>query len=133
MRSLLSLVLLAATKSVLSSPLETRSTSIVDVGNAKYQGTLNSTTDVTNFLGIRYAAAPTGKLRFSAPTVPPSLTGVQDATSLPFQCHQALGGAAASSPWRPKTGPRNLQARELTESEDCLFLRYVVRSRVLSA
>jgi carboxylesterase type B len=33
---------------------------IVDLGYAKYQGALNITSNVTTFLGIRYAAAPVG-------------------------------------------------------------------------
>ena len=36
---------------------------IVDLGYAKYQGTFNSTSGVSTFLGIRYASAPTGNWR----------------------------------------------------------------------
>jgi len=38
-----------------------RATPIVDLGYAKYGGTYNATTGVTSFLGIRYAASPTGQ------------------------------------------------------------------------
>lgn len=38
---------------------------IVDLGYAKYQGTFNSTSGISTFLGIRYGSAPTGKYRFA--------------------------------------------------------------------
>jgi hypothetical protein len=34
---------------------------IIDLGYAEYQGTVNSATNIANFLGIRYAAAPLGR------------------------------------------------------------------------
>jgi len=34
---------------------------VVDLGYAKYSGTFNETTKTTQFLGIRFAAPPTGK------------------------------------------------------------------------
>lgn len=34
---------------------------VVNLGYATYEGTFNSTANVTNFLGIRYAAPPVGK------------------------------------------------------------------------
>jgi hypothetical protein len=36
--------------------------SIVDLGYAQYQGTVDTGLNTTNFLGIRYAAAPVGAL-----------------------------------------------------------------------
>ncbi len=39
-------------------------TQIVDLGYAKYQATLNTASDITNFLGIRFAAHPIGALNF---------------------------------------------------------------------
>lgn len=33
---------------------------VVDLGYAKYSGTFNAATTTTQFLGIRYAAPPTG-------------------------------------------------------------------------
>jgi cholinesterase len=35
---------------------------VVDLGYAKYQGSVNPTTKNIEFLGMRYAAPPTGKL-----------------------------------------------------------------------
>ena len=51
----------------LSTGLEARSTNapIVDLGYAQYAGVINPTTGNVEFLGMRYAAPPTG-------TVPPS-------------------------------------------------------------
>lgn len=34
---------------------------VVDLGYARYEGILNQTTQITIFLGIRYAAAPVGE------------------------------------------------------------------------
>jgi acetylcholinesterase len=33
---------------------------VVDLGYSQYQGSWNATSNVTSFLGIRYAAPPTG-------------------------------------------------------------------------
>lgn len=38
----------------------TTTSPVVDLGYAKYSGTFNATTGTTHFLGIRYAAPPTG-------------------------------------------------------------------------
>ena len=50
----------------------------VDLGYTKYQGK-SLPNGISQWLGIRYAAAPTGSLRFSAPRDPDSVEGVQDA------------------------------------------------------
>lgn len=34
---------------------------VIDLGYAKYQGVFDSANNVTNYLGIRYAAPPTGQ------------------------------------------------------------------------
>ncbi|KAJ7775802.1 Alpha/Beta hydrolase protein [Mycena olivaceomarginata] len=91
-------------------------TPIVDLGYAQYQGAVDTSTNLTTFVGIRYAAAPVGALRFRAPQPPPSVTGVLQATTQPNQCFQANLG---SNPINP------LEARAVTPagtSEDCLFL-----------
>jgi hypothetical protein len=36
---------------------------IVDLGYAQYQGSTNTSTDISSFLSIRYAAPPTGNPR----------------------------------------------------------------------
>ena len=45
---------------VASSPASTSSAPIVNLGYAQYQGTYDSTTNVTSFKSIRYAASPVG-------------------------------------------------------------------------
>jgi hypothetical protein len=44
--------------SVVVCALAADPTSVVDLGYASYEGTLNTSTNVTNFLGIRYASPP---------------------------------------------------------------------------
>ncbi|KAJ7152878.1 Alpha/Beta hydrolase protein [Mycena filopes] len=79
------------------------STPIVDLGYARYQGTVDNATNVTTFLGVRYAAPPINEGRFSAPRAPGFEPGVQQATSQPHECFQTIDFA---------TSP----------AEDCLFL-----------
>ncbi|KAJ7149819.1 Alpha/Beta hydrolase protein [Mycena crocata] len=89
---------------------------IVDLGYAQYQGTVDAVRNITTLLGIRYAAAPTGNLRFRAPQPPASVSGLQHATTQPNRCFKASvsGGLSATNPMRTLAGP--------AESEDCLFL-----------
>lgn len=41
-------------------------TPVVDLGYAQYQGAFNASSNTTQFLGIRFAAPPTGKLALDA-------------------------------------------------------------------
>ncbi|KAJ7134870.1 Alpha/Beta hydrolase protein [Mycena epipterygia] len=82
---------------------------VVDLGYAQYQGVVDTNLKITSFLGIRYASAPTGSLRWQAPTPPSQVGGVQLASTNPPQCYQG-------SPTDP------LPARDDEGSEDCLFL-----------
>jgi len=92
---------------------------VVDLGYAQYQGSTNGTTDITSFLGIRYAAPPIGSLRFQAPQAPYSATGVQAATAFPVQCYQAAEGNSTNNPIvSHPLGKRQV----MSMSEDCLFL-----------
>ncbi|KAJ7723837.1 Alpha/Beta hydrolase protein [Mycena maculata] len=88
---------------------------VVDLGYAQYQGTVDTNTNITNFLGIRYAAAPLGDLRFRAPQRPANVAGVQLATTEPNECLQAGDGLSPTNP---------LESRQtgIVASEDCLFL-----------
>ncbi|KAJ7602961.1 Alpha/Beta hydrolase protein, partial [Mycena polygramma] len=86
---------------------------IVDLGYAQYQGSVNASTNITSFFGIRYAAAPIGRLALQRTPSPTSLAGVQDATTQPNQCFQAGSGVAPTNP---------LRTRAIDSSEDCLFL-----------
>ncbi|KAM0472207.1 hypothetical protein ACHAPX_008888 [Trichoderma viride] len=75
----------------------------VNLGYATYQGSTSG--GVNKFLGMRYGAAPTGSLRWKAPTAPPTVSGVQSATQFGDVCMATNGG----------TNPQG-------ESEDCLFV-----------
>ena len=112
---------------------------IVDLEYARYQGVqyqdpINHK-NYTQFLGIRYAAAPTGKVLFSAshslfsqkslPSLesgsrrfrgpqPPSYTpGVQLANKQPSECFQASSGTAPESPFRNISSTRPAPSRRL--------------------
>jgi hypothetical protein len=50
----------------------------VDLGYSRYRGSVLSA-GVNQFLGIRYAAAPVGNLRWRAPADPLQTDGIQDA------------------------------------------------------
>ncbi|KAJ5732063.1 hypothetical protein N7493_003544 [Penicillium malachiteum] len=80
---------------------------VVDLGYAKYQGRSTSM-GISQWLGIRYAAAPVGDLRFEAPQDPAVVSGVQQATQ-----HGKLCIPVASS--LNTAVPSNT-------AEDCLFL-----------
>lgn len=64
------------------------------------------------FLGIPYAAAPVGHLRWAAPQQPAPWTGVRDASFYRPACPQL------PSPWLPEM----LGRKEMKTSEDCLYL-----------
>lgn len=64
------------------------------------------------FLGIPFAAAPVGKLRWVAPQEPASWAGVRDATSYRPACPQL------PSAWLPEMFGR----KDIETSEDCLYL-----------
>ncbi|KAF4596861.1 hypothetical protein EYR40_007448 [Pleurotus pulmonarius] len=72
---------------------------IIDVGYARYQGIVNTRTKISTYLGIRYAAAPVGNLRFRAPQSPPFLPGVQQATSRGPECWQTGPGNSPTNPY----------------------------------
>ncbi|KAJ7704488.1 Alpha/Beta hydrolase protein [Mycena rosella] len=80
------------------------STPIVDLGYAQYQGVFDAALNITSFLGIRYAAAPTGNLRWRVPSPPSTVSGVQLMDTNPPPCYQGLLSAAPA------------------QTEDCLFL-----------
>ncbi|KAF9255241.1 alpha/beta-hydrolase [Marasmius fiardii PR-910] len=119
---------------VTAQPIQDSTAPVVDLGYAKYQGTFNGTTNVTSFLGMRFAAAPVGELRWKAPTLPvnESSKGIQKADTQPSQCAQAFQGAADRNPLLVKnTGQhQGLEKRQsggvapsdTPVDEDCLFL-----------
>ncbi|KAJ7616846.1 alpha beta-hydrolase [Mycena polygramma] len=92
-----------------------QSAPIIDLGYAQYQGAVSSA-NIGQFLGIRYAAAPLGDLRFRAPQPPANITGVQQATVQPNQCFQASNGLSPTNPLETRA------AADVISTEDCLFL-----------
>ncbi|KAJ7503347.1 Alpha/Beta hydrolase protein [Mycena galericulata] len=92
-----------------------QSAPVINLGYAQYQGTV-SATNISHFLGIRYAAAPLGDLRFRAPQPPATVTGVQQATVQPNQCFQASNGLSLTNPLETRA------TDDVISTEDCLFL-----------
>ncbi|KAI5117710.1 hypothetical protein M0805_003199 [Coniferiporia weirii] len=115
---------LAASALVLANILSraTASSQTVDLGYATYQATLNATSNVTSFLGIRYASPPTGQLRFQAPASPVIERGIQSANTQPPECPQGSTGAA------PAVSSRFV--KRAADIEDCLFLNVFVQGGV---
>lgn len=112
---------------------QTREAAVVDLGYAKYRGVLSSDTGVTNYLGVRLAAAPEGDLRWRAPQPPTPAEGIQDASIQPPLCHQGTLGGAPTSPWLASDMKLlevlRRQEQTFSLSEDCLFLNvHVPRS-----
>ncbi|KAG1856283.1 Alpha/Beta hydrolase protein [Suillus tomentosus] len=57
-------------------------------------------------------------LRWAAPQPPPTVSGVQQATTQPNQCYQGPLGNASTNPFESIS----LSKRDVSQSEDCLFL-----------
>jgi len=141
------LLFLLAVLASSSLSLPTAPVGTVDLGYATYQGvpfadTISSTNN-TQFLGIRYAAPPTGQLRFAAPQEPATTTGVQVAANQPNRCYMGAMGLAPQTPYRQvnlTASRRSLDSIVQLESrddlppfdEDCLFLKYVEFRTVVS-
>ncbi|SMR56332.1 unnamed protein product [Zymoseptoria tritici ST99CH_3D1] len=88
------------------------SNAVVDLGYAVYQGSHNSSLNITAFKGIRYAEPPTGRLRWQAPQ-PPRVNRTKTLPALEYaqQCPQS-NRRMAEFQVTNQTGA----------SEDCLFL-----------
>src|SRR5262249_24317439 len=74
-----------------------------------------SNNGVTEFRGVRFAAAPTGNNRFAAPVVPAVVSGTIDATKFGSSCPQ-IGSPFGTA----------------STNEDCLFLNVTVPGNVSS-
>ncbi|KAK0211801.1 Alpha/Beta hydrolase protein [Armillaria fumosa] len=108
-------------------PCGAQSTPVIDLGYAKYRGTFDPAgSNNTQFLGIRYAASPTGSLRWQAPQTPDFVAGIQNATAEPSGCLQAGTGRASSNPF-PASKRDSLA---VINSEDCLFLNVYIPGQV---
>src|SRR5215470_8167964 len=103
--ALAALTLVAAgTSGAAAAPSGARAAPIVTTSDGAVRGMAAG--DVTEFLGIPYAAPPTGNLRWRPPQPPAEWHGVRDATQFASSCPQL------PSPFAPP-GPF---------SEDCLYL-----------
>jgi carboxylesterase type B len=102
---------------------------VIDLGYAQYQGSVDTVTNTTSFLGIRYAAPPLGNLRWAAPQPPPTTSGVQQANTQPNECYQAPLGNASTNPFESIS----LSKRAISQSEDCLFLNVYIPGSVVVA
>ncbi|KAK0239585.1 Alpha/Beta hydrolase protein [Armillaria nabsnona] len=98
-------------------------TPVIDLGYARYRGTLDPAgSNNTQFLGIRFAAPPTGSLRWQAPRTPGFVAGIQNATAEPPRCLQGGTGAAPNNSF-----PANKRdTLAVPNSEDCLFLNVYI-------
>ena len=106
------LTFLATAGLVVSVPASNQaSNTVVDLGYSKYQGSALSN-GVSQYVGMRYAAAPLGNLRFRAPADPVTTTGIQDATTVRPVC----------------VGTNQNASAEL--SDDCLFVNVFAPSRI---
>ena len=107
-------VLTAGTGGAVASPASGGANPIVRIDDGLVRGTTAGTVD--EFLGLPYAAPPTGNLRWRPPAPPASWEGVRDATQFGPSCPQAT----VNNPYLPP-GPI---------SEDCLYLNvYTPTSR----
>src|SRR5271166_5893310 len=99
-------VLAASAGGAVASPASGGANPIVRIDDGLIRGA--SATGVNSFLGLPYAAPPTGNLRWRPPQPASSWSGVQDATQFGASCPQAQ----ARNPFLPPG----------TISEDCLYL-----------
>lgn len=93
---------------------------LVTLNYTQLQGVAIPSNGATQWLGVRYASAPVGDLRFAAPISPPTTTGVQDATQFQAICL-----------------PRNpsdftMRSKRFNVSEDCLFANIFAPSNATS-
>ncbi|KAK0196593.1 Alpha/Beta hydrolase protein [Armillaria mellea] len=104
-------------------PCSAQSTPVIDLGYAKYRGTFDlAGSNNTQFLGIRFAASPTGSLRWQPPQTPDFVAGIQNATAEPPGCLQAGMGRGSSNPF--PADKRDTLA--VANPEDCLFLNVYI-------
>lgn len=93
---------------------------VIDLGYAKYEG-LQLTNGVDAFLGMRFAAAPLGDLRWRAPVEPPKVEGLQRANHVCIPVGQETRVSMLTSQFPPICLGINAGYPVLGQDEDCLF------------
>ncbi|KIW41260.1 uncharacterized protein PV06_06833 [Exophiala oligosperma] len=98
---------------------------VIDLGYVKYSGYQNATAGINYYRGIRYAAAPTGDLRWDKPVPIEYMNNYSgrtiNASTLGPACYQAAAKSTYSTPSAPQG-----------QSEDCLLLDVLVPSNPVS-
>lgn len=98
---------------------------VIDLGYVKYSGYQNATAGINYYRGVRYAAAPTGELRWDKPVPIEYMNNYSgrtiNASTLGPACYQAAAKSIYSSPSAPQG-----------QSEDCLLLDVLVPSNPVS-
>ncbi|KAL5420276.1 hypothetical protein PMIN03_000103 [Paraphaeosphaeria minitans] len=113
MRSLITAIALLGAQSS-AAPLAAIGSPSVDLGYARYDGTLDSPSGINIFKGIRYAAPPVGNLRFAAPQLPmENRTAPMPATIDCPACPQTRAG---------RDMPDAYGFTSALGNEDCLYL-----------
>ncbi|KAF6240138.1 hypothetical protein HO173_001748 [Letharia columbiana] len=93
-----------------STVTQSSSSLVADLGYAQYMGVSNLSTGLNTWKGIRYAAPPTGPLRWQPPEAPSVDRGqILRGDTLPQNCPQSPDAPIASG-------------FNFTGNEDCLFL-----------
>ena len=90
------------------------------VKNGKVQGILSGNPEVSAFLGIPYAKAPAGKLRFRAPEPAEPWEGTRICNDFGYSCWQRDSGK--NEAFREMVKDRPVPFRFLRMDEDCLSL-----------
>lgn len=90
---------LVATRLSLAGPVQQRwADPVVDLPWASYRGTFNETSQLSIFLGVRYAQSPEGENRWRPAKTPLDErgAGVIDAKAFPPECPWSQSGVRAS-------------------------------------
>ncbi|KAF8868509.1 Alpha/Beta hydrolase protein [Mucidula mucida] len=112
---------------------------IVDLGYAKYQGAFSSSTNITRFRGIRYAAPPIGEIQHP-PIVDASILDIgQNATMLGPACITVISnGIGDTNPYTgytfsaaPTTSLTVKREEADGYSEDCLSLNVYIPGQLV--
>jgi para-nitrobenzyl esterase len=99
-----------------ASPASGQVNPVVHIHGGFVRGAVGAGVD--SFLGMPYAAPPTGNLRWRPPAAPKSWHGVRDSTQFAPSCPQ------------PSIQQNNTEVPPGTQSEDCLYLNVYTPARL---